>query len=390
MGTVMNQSVAKERKKNIFELHPKKTIVLFILLFFVVVELSGQIIYYFSHQRTFIFTKADFANFTPYGLIHYKPNTTIRLPGYPGSLETDQYGFVHNGYKKEISHDQYLIFLVGGSCAEGRGSSSNATTIAADLERLLNGLAGKERFRVVNAGLAGHVSYQQLCLIEGEIVPKFQPQMIIALDGHNDGWYAVSWEQWRPNWQPYFDQITRDINRNLEPGFGILTDLIKRHSVIAASFDKIGKKIFPWNDHTYTQRTAPPEARLETAAKDYLANHRIAKERLELQGIKYYVFLQPILARFLKREIRPDEAQIMQKWGADYQNSDIFFLGMEKFYSMVSREGQDLAFFNDLSKQFWDTREKIYVDHCHFNDAGNLMIAQSLARRLWPELAKVQ
>ena len=93
--------------------------------------------------------------------------------------------------------------------------------------------------------VSGYVTYQELSLIEGEILPKFKPQMIIALDGHNDGWCAVSFQEWRPNWQPYVDQLTRDVNRNMEPGFGILIDLIKRHSIIAATFDKIGAKSFP-------------------------------------------------------------------------------------------------------------------------------------------------
>ncbi len=34
--------------------------------------------------------------------------------------------------------------------------------------------------------MSGLVTYQQLALIEGDITPKFKPQMIIVLDGHND------------------------------------------------------------------------------------------------------------------------------------------------------------------------------------------------------------
>jgi hypothetical protein len=258
MGTVINQTFQPEANKNIFERHPKITIFLCIILSFVLVELFGHIIYYFSHQRTFIFNKADFVQFMPYGLVHHKPNTTMRLPGYPADLETDQYGFVHNGFKKEIGSDKYLIFLVGGSCVEGRGSSSNATTIAACLERNLNQLAGENRFRVVNAGMAGHVSYQEISLIEGVIIPEFKPKMVIALDGYNDGWAAVSFQEWRPNWQPYFDQLTRDVNRNMEPGVGILIDVIKRHSIIAATFDNIRDKLFRKHDQSFTQKVQPP------------------------------------------------------------------------------------------------------------------------------------
>jgi len=36
-----------------------------------------------------------------------------------------------------------------------------------------------------------------------------------------------------------------------------------------------------------------------------------------------------------------------------------------------------------------NTHEKTYVDHCHFNDNGNRLIAQNIARLLWGELSKV-
>ncbi len=390
VGTVNNHSLPESINKNIFERHPKKTIVLFVIVIFIFIELFGHFIYYFTHQRSFIFSKTDFVAFSPYGWVHYKPNVTVRLPGYPSDLETDQYGFVHNGYKKDIGQDKYLIFLVGGSSAEGRGASSNAATLAACLEKILNGLAGKERFRVVNAGMSGFVTYQQFSLIEGELIPKFQPRMIISLDGHNDGWCAVTFQEWRPNWQPYVDQLTRDVNRNMEPGFGIIIDLIKRHSIIAASFDKIGKKMFRRTDESFTQEEMPPEARFQAAASCYLANEIITRERLKLAGAQYFVFLQPFLAKYLKKKMPPEEAKYVQDWGAEYKNGDVYYLGMEKFYNLVSQQGKNLDFFTDFSKLFLDTPDKTYVDHCHFNDAGNKLIAQAIADKLWPELVNSQ
>jgi len=390
MGSIANHALRSKVNKNIFERNSKKTLVIFIISFLIFVELFGEIIYYFTHQHTFIFNKTEFVEFSPYGLVHYKPNSIILLHGYPANLETDQYGYVHNGYRKEIDQDKYLIFLVGGSSAEGRGSSSNAATIAACLERILNQLAGKNRFRVVNAGMSGFVTYQELSLIEGEIIPKFKPQMVIALDGHNDGWCAVSFQEWRPNWQPYIDQITRDVNRNMAPGFGILIDLIKRHSVIAATFDKLGKRVFLRDDNSFSQKTMPPKARLEAAARGYIVNQKIIKEMLNLHGAKYQVFLQPFLANYLKREKKPDEVKYMQDWGAEYKNGDIYYQGMEIFYDTLIQQAENLSFFNDLSKLFIETPEKTYVDHCHFNDTGNIMIAQAIARKLWPDLAHIQ
>jgi hypothetical protein len=284
------------KNKNIFERHPKKTIILSIIIFFFLVEVTGHFIYYFTHDRYFVFNKVDFVKFTPYGLVEYKANATIRLPGFPAPLETDQYGFVHNGYKRAIGPDEYLIFIVGGSTVEGRGASSNATTIAAYLEKMLNRQSGKTRFRVVNAAVCGFMSYEELSFIDGKILQNFQPQMIIAVDGRNDGHYAVSHQEWKVNWMPYYDQITADVNKNMEPGLGILVDLVKRYSIIAACFGKIRENIVHMNKNDYSQETIPSNERIAVAAKAYVVNHQVIHERLKLYGIQYYFFLQPTLA----------------------------------------------------------------------------------------------
>ena len=58
------------------------------------------------------------------------------MPGYSNNLETDRYGFIHNGIDLEITNETYNIFVTGGSTVEGRGSSSNSNTIAANLEKI--------------------------------------------------------------------------------------------------------------------------------------------------------------------------------------------------------------------------------------------------------------
>ena len=61
----------------------------------------------------------------------------------------------------------------------------------------------------------------------------------------------------------------------------------------------------------------------------------------------------------------------------------------EKFANLVTREAANLSFFNGFSKLFPDTPEKVFMDQGHFNDTGNQMIAQNMARKLWPELANI-
>jgi hypothetical protein len=389
MATGINNISSNNSNDNVFQRNPKLTITLFIISFFLFLEISGHIIYYFTHERTFVFNQTPFSKFTPYGLNDYKANTTIRLPGYPSSLETDHYGFVHNGYKKEIGNDEYLIFIVGGSTVEGRGASSNASTIAAYLEKILNQQTGKTRFRVVNAAVCGYMSYQELSLIDGKILPNFRPKMIIALDGRNEAQYVLSHKEWKPNWMPYYDQLTEDVNKNMEPGPGILVDLFKRYSIIAVSFGKILQKYIQKKGDV-TQQTIPSDERIEAAAKAYLVNHRIIHERLRLYDIKYYLFLQPTLAGFLKSNISSSEASYINDWGSRYKNGDIYYLGIEKYYKTVLNMAENLDFFHDLSTLFMDNNKTVYVDSCHYSDIGNYIIAQKLADKIMPRLVNLQ
>lgn len=71
------------------------------------------------------------------------------------------------------------IVLLGGSAAFGFGIGSDGDTLAARLEREL---APAE---VVNAGVIGYVSGQELALLRAEVL-DLDPQVVIAFDGWND------------------------------------------------------------------------------------------------------------------------------------------------------------------------------------------------------------
>ncbi|MGH7149941.1 MAG: SGNH/GDSL hydrolase family protein [Planctomycetota bacterium] len=71
------------------------------------------------------------------------------------------------------------IVLLGGSTAFGFGIGSDEDTLAARLEREL---APAE---VVNAGVIGYVSGQELALLRTEVL-DLDPQVVIAFDGWND------------------------------------------------------------------------------------------------------------------------------------------------------------------------------------------------------------
>ena len=90
---------------------------------------------------------------------------------------TDSRGYRGAGVDGSASTTR--IVLVGGSAAFGTGALSDAETLAAALERRFEGV------QAINAAVNGHVSTDELTLLEKELL-DLDPSLILALDGFND------------------------------------------------------------------------------------------------------------------------------------------------------------------------------------------------------------
>lgn len=99
----------------------------------------------------------------------------------------DRYGFRVNEPSDTFALDpssELRIFLLGGSTAAGHGVPPDQT-VAAHLERLLE-RDGTKNVNVVNAGVGGWASTQELALLVQRVLPFFDPDAVIVLDGAND------------------------------------------------------------------------------------------------------------------------------------------------------------------------------------------------------------
>ena len=128
------------------------------------------------------------------------PTPSFPLLGwrYPGpsvywDLETDNDGFLPNrrGEQSAIDREAEIrVWLVGGSTMAGAGASANDRTIAACLERDLRTRHGK-RISVVNAGVGGWYSQNELAFLAQELLPLHRPDAVVVMNGYNDTWRAV-------------------------------------------------------------------------------------------------------------------------------------------------------------------------------------------------------
>ena len=122
----------------------------------------------------------------------------------------DEYGFRCNNYFKnsqsieeckfpiEKPDNEYRIFLVGGSTMFSSNNDNSVTTSAVLQKQLIDSKLEKD-IRVVNAGVSGSWSEQEVKLITEKII-NFSPDLIIVYDGINDLNREVDADTWENRW----------------------------------------------------------------------------------------------------------------------------------------------------------------------------------------------
>ena len=321
-------------------------------------------------------------NFSPYTLFKNAPNSSVMSRGvasrYPSNLSTDRYGFIHNGYSRVISDDDFTIFIIGGSTVEGRGAGSNSQTIAAHLERILNNgkLTRHNKIKVINAGLVGFNSFLEFNLLFTRIAPGFKPDMVISLNGRNDWWYLVD-GGWQPQSHPYQDDIEREINSFINSNYyraRMVLGSCLQYSIIHRTLTRLLDSPSPMPiERSYRSD------QLKECAVNYANNLELCKRLSELEGFRYLAFLQPMLTPSLKASFSQHEADRTARFYGNRENWEYSTGAADKFYTASRTQLEDHDWHYDISRIFLHNKESMYYDSCHYNDAGSKMIAMKIA-----------
>ncbi len=359
-----------------------------ILIFFFIIELIGHTAYFLKRDRTFwsyhIKKIEGYIHYTPHGLNRWKPNVVAHMPGYPNFLETDRYGFIHNGIDLEIEKETYNIFVTGGSTVEGRGSTSNSNTIAANLEKILKKKADRKNVRVINAGFSGDTTYQELTRIFGYLIPNFKVDMVISISGRNDGHNPIyRGKNFKINiGNEAFDLFERNFNNlNVSCISCSIDNKLKRYSITYYSLNFYLNKLLIKNSKFINHyNLSLNDIFFEDYAKNTFNNLSTIKHRLDLENIKFVAFLQPTLLKKLKKNFTKKEAQNVQNWFLENGYND-YFLGIDNFYSELQKHTNNQWFF-DISDIFLYNKNELYWDSLHYNDLANKLIANTIASKL--------
>src|ERR1043166_412258 len=105
-------------------------------------------------------------------------------------ITNDDYGFamtdpVSLSHTRPKGKNERVVVLSGGSAIWGVGASSDATSIAGQLEHKLNTVQNRFHYRVLNLAMGGWTAYQQFIAL-AMFGHNLQPDWIVTMDGFND------------------------------------------------------------------------------------------------------------------------------------------------------------------------------------------------------------
>lgn len=248
---------------------------------------------------------------------------------------------------------EFRIFLTGGSTAYSSGAPSQDSAIGG---YLLSYLKGKKlsvddsMIKVYTMAYQSWVSTHERIMIENRL-SEMEPDLVISLSGFNDCMW--SWGGYNTLWLYNFTDLTVLGMLNLmmeQNGYPKMPDLS----------DKSEGRIKP-----------------EIVAERVRKNVELSSFVLSMRNVRYVYFLQPIMFMSKKglSQIEKKIYDIMPKEDRDY-----YAACFEEIKRSLADYKADNFTFVDLNSMFDNIPENntIFIDHVHFGDKGNKMIAKEI------------
>ncbi|MDR3640145.1 MAG: SGNH/GDSL hydrolase family protein [Humidesulfovibrio sp.] len=298
----------------------------------------------------------------------------------PFSVKSNKLGFrapidfdTVNVRPKEPNEKVILIF--GGSAVYGFGNTSNGTTVAGWLERILNARPNRKyKYTVFNMGNGGWVSYQEFLALDlyGR---NLQPDIIIAMDGRNDVYTS-----WLDEGEPIGVHFSSAQMRNLIDGYyyhqervdffrsGFENLLLKKSEIYRLLTGK--RPIEPTSVFTKTPRTF---ADVDKTVRFYV--HAQGAMLRCMPKTRFILSAQPV---YLPGYSRLDKTGIQE---ALAKHKDKPLRQMAAAPSFLVNYGMSLVI--QETKALCDKEpNRCQFDDVHMTDAGNELVAKAYAARI--------
>ncbi|WP_447987241.1 hypothetical protein [Nitrospira sp. Nam74] len=292
------------------------------------------------------------------------------------------------------------IVMMGGSTVWGSdahypfsGSIDNRDTIAGQLERILNARAEARnettRVQVINAGTVGYVLFQNLIHFNHHVA-AFNPDIVIAMDGHNDLDALVL------QIQPYHHRnegpLARAVN---EPTVSdVIRQIIKFGEDHSLFIRKASTRVreLAWRYALEGQfkkqfDRIPSEAEIERWLNDYETTVRRLDASARIGGARALFVVQAEACGERHKSMTPEEVRIQQYWNYyTWLHTTGRDRLIDRLKQATSRHG---IWFSDISDVFKEEKDQAYLDYTHLTSRGAHIVATRLAdvieARGWPE-----
>ena len=308
--------------------------------------------------------------------------------------------------------EDYFIFLLGGSTVEGDGAPTEKETIGFQLQHLLRkelASACGKKVTVINEGISGYSSKQELLLFLLKILPFQKPDMVIVLDGVND-FIAFTGERNTGRWLYDTSWTTSELrhmggevefrNMSLKKSLAHTSHLIMLRLLdktyvgqfIDAMFARYAGVPYSAFSNPYLRgKNLDLFPEIHSRSANYQFNIDSIDSLAHGHGVKVFWFLQPILSKklqlvgaereFYEGRIRNSTALSEASSGLQFDPKR-FWPQLNHFYRLASQKmlTKDNRF--DLSTLFQESSDQDFDDFVHYTPIGQKKIAKEILRRI--------
>lgn len=314
----------------------------------------------------------------------YRVNPEYRLP----IVRVNAAGFRNDEeVTREKPENVVRIVMMGGSAVWGENANGhmidNRDTISAHLEAILNARSSAQglsvRVQVINAGVVGYRLFQNVIYFD-HYVAGFKPDLVIAMDAHNDlDALLMGTGPYRHRNEPFFERAL-----NHPTLLGVLWYIMKygenKSLFIRKAYSRLASMA---NDGAVARmykelgERQVTETELEEWLREYVATVRRFDASVRIAGARVLFTVQPEAVGEAHKRLTPEEVRIRQglatyKW--------LHTVARDRLIARLQETTRQYGvWFEDVSGVFKDEPQQVYLDYTHLTSRGAQVMAGRLA-----------
>jgi hypothetical protein len=295
------------------------------------------------------------------------------------TVETNAQGFRDRSIEPR-KEGEYRILITGGSLAWGVGASCNATSVAGQLEGLLNQRGSRRPYRVMSGAFLGWTSLHEYVVIS-ELFDSFDPDLVISLSGYNDLFLLSSGAEIGA--LPEVHLLGQTVSDYLKPigtlgslrkvagTLGIWRIVVLLREALAARAPALRKSC------DYDLRNG--SSYVERAAQRYLS----IADYIARNGRRYLVALEPEIYSS-KKPLTLEEFDLKSRFMDTNRNilPTLTRYRHELGSRLAEQTGERFQFL-DLAEVFDNEPGPVFIDDNHLCDRGYELVAQALVQAMF-------